>query len=92
VWTSPAGCAKAVERSPHKSMDINSKGMKELMNSTLGERFEQLGGVDRKEEKKKTGKNIRVPPAKLPVLTRRRNPRTMWRMRSRPWRTGTRRR
>jgi hypothetical protein len=34
------------------------------MNSTLGERLESLRGVDKKEEKKKRGKKIRVPPGR----------------------------
>ncbi len=43
-------------------MDTDSKDMRELINSSLGERLEQLRGMERKEEKKKRGKKIRVYP------------------------------
>jgi hypothetical protein len=77
----PAAFEKCgLQRIPHRSMDTDSEDMKELMNRSMGERLEQLRGVDGKEEKKKRGKKIRVPAGKS---YRRRRPRMTWR-RTRP--------
>jgi hypothetical protein len=58
----PVNVARAVERIPHRSME-SSVLARELLNSTLGEKLDQLHRTD-KAKSKKRGKKIHVPAGK----------------------------
>jgi superfamily II helicase len=55
---------KAVERIPHRHMQTDTETARQIMNSTLGERLEELRGVSGQEKKKGRGKKIKVAPGK----------------------------
>jgi hypothetical protein len=58
----PVNVARAVERIPHRSIE-SSESARELLNSTFGEKLDQLRGTD-KAKSKKRGKKIQVPAGK----------------------------
>jgi hypothetical protein len=59
----PVDASKAMERIPSRDMDA-TESIKELLNSTLGEKLDQLRGTGRKEKAKARGKKIQVAPGK----------------------------
>ncbi len=66
----PVDPSQAMERIPSRSMDA-PENIRELLNSTLGEKLDQLRGTDRKEKAKGRGQKIKVDPGKsysVPVV------------------------
>jgi hypothetical protein len=66
----PVDPSKAMERIPSRDMDA-PETIRELLNSTLGEKLDQLRGTGRKEKAKGRGQKIKVAPGKsysAPVL------------------------
>jgi hypothetical protein len=59
----PVDPSKAMERIPSRDMDA-PETIRELLNSTLGEKLDQLRGTGRKEKAKGRGKKIKVAPGK----------------------------
>jgi len=57
----PVSKERAMERIPHRQMEVENETARRILDSTLGERLEALRGVDKKEAKKKRGKKIKVP-------------------------------
>lgn len=57
---------KAVERIPSRDMEMETDSLREIMDSALGERLEQLRGVDReaREKPSRRGKKISVAPGR----------------------------
>ncbi len=55
-WLHSMDIAKALERVQHRSTDTDNEDIRELMNSCLQERHEQLQDVDRQQEMTKRGK------------------------------------
>jgi hypothetical protein len=61
----PLNQERAMQRIPHRSMTTESEDIRDLMNSSLGEKLEQLRGVgDGQQVKKQRGKKIKVPAGK----------------------------
>jgi DDE superfamily endonuclease len=59
----PVNVNRAVERVPHREMDAPDT-IRELLNSTLGEKLDQLRGTASDSKKKQRGKKITVPAGK----------------------------
>jgi hypothetical protein len=59
----PVSLDRAVESIPHRSMEC-SESTRELLNSTLGEKLDQLRGTDKSTQQKKRGKKVKVPAGK----------------------------
>ena len=59
----PVSLEKATSRIPHRDKELDNEIMKELMDSTLAEKLEELRGVAEKK-KKPRGKRLKVPPGK----------------------------
>lgn len=59
----PVNSARGMERIPSRRMVTDSETTRALLDSTLGEKLEELRGVGN-VEKRKRGKKIKVPPGK----------------------------
>lgn len=57
----PVNRDRAMERVPHRQMQVDTENARRLLDSTLGERLEALRGVDKAAVKKQRGKKVRVP-------------------------------
>jgi hypothetical protein len=68
----PVSVDRAMERIPHKDMDC-SNSIKELLNSSLGDKLDQLRGTAKKSKVKQRGKKTKIPAGKsysaMPVET-----------------------
>jgi len=54
----PVNKDKAVERIPHREMEVETENMRRMMDSTLGEKLEEMRGMGKKAERKKRGKKV----------------------------------
>ena len=54
----PISITRAVERIPHRLMEVDTEATRELLNSTLGEKLEELRGVGKKKAPQKRGKKV----------------------------------
>ena len=60
----PVCLQEALSRIPSRDMEVNSEEMRDLMDSTLGEKLEQLRGVNQPAGSKGRGKKIKVAPGR----------------------------
>jgi hypothetical protein len=60
----PLNVEKAVERIPSRRMTTDVPSTRDLLDSTLGERLEELRGVGKGEKPKQRGKKLKVAPGK----------------------------
>ncbi len=60
----PVNIQRAVERIPQRAMETDSQTIREILNSTLGEKLDKLRGTDQSSKPKPRGKKIKVPAGK----------------------------
>lgn len=60
----PVDIEKACRRIPSRDMAVDTLAMRELMNSTLGEKLEELRGLGKPKARQIRGKKLKVPPGK----------------------------
>jgi hypothetical protein len=67
----PLNQERAMQRIPHRSMTTDSEDIRDLMNSSLGEKLKQLRGVgDGQQVKKQRGKKLKCQQERATLLRR----------------------